>query len=101
MYEVRRTDEFMNWLAGLKDIEAKVRIAKRIDRIAGGNFGDAKSIGNGVSELRFDFWAGLPCLLYGAWQYCGDLALWWQQANATKGHRTRHHLGQGGLKNGN
>jgi putative addiction module killer protein len=58
MYEVRRTDEFMNWLAGLKDIEAKVRIAKRIDRIAGGNFGDAKSIGNGVSELRFDFGPG-------------------------------------------
>ena len=36
----------------------KVRIAKRIDRIASGNFGDAKSVGDGVSELRFAFGPG-------------------------------------------
>lgn len=34
------------------------KIAKRIDRIAAGNFGDAKSIGDGVSELRFAFGPG-------------------------------------------
>lgn len=34
------------------------RIAKRIDRIALGNFGDAKSVGGGVSELRFTFGPG-------------------------------------------
>ena len=33
-------------------------IAKRIDRIAQGNFGDAKSVGDGVGELRFDFGPG-------------------------------------------
>ncbi len=39
-------------------MQARARIAKRIDRLAQGNFGDAKSIGNGVSELRFDFGPG-------------------------------------------
>ena len=42
----------------LRDIPARARIAKRIDRIALGNFGDAKSVGGGVSELRFTFGPG-------------------------------------------
>jgi len=58
MLEVLRTTEFIEWLTGLRDIQARVRIAKRIDRIAQGNFGDAKSVGDGVSELRFDFGPG-------------------------------------------
>ena len=55
MLEVRRTTEFIDWLLELRDVAARVRIAKRIDRIAQGNFGDAKSVGDGVSELRFTF----------------------------------------------
>lgn len=62
MLEVRRTDEFMEWIGALRDIAARARIAKRIakriDRIALGNFGDAKSVGDGVSELRFAFGPG-------------------------------------------
>ena len=58
MLEVLRTTEFIEWLTGLRDIQARARIAKRIDRIAQGNFGDAKSVGDGVSELRFDFGPG-------------------------------------------
>jgi putative addiction module killer protein len=52
MFEVRRTAEFIDWLTALRDIQARARIAKRIDRIAQGNFGD------GVSELRFAFGPG-------------------------------------------
>ena len=58
MLEVRRTTEFIDWLLELRDLAARVRIAKRIDRIAQGNFGDAKSVGDGVSELRFTFGPG-------------------------------------------
>ena len=58
MLEVRRTTEFIDWLLELRDLAARVRIAKRIDRIAQGNFGDAKSVGDGVTELRFTFGPG-------------------------------------------
>ncbi len=58
MFDVRRTAEFIDWLTALRDVEARARIAKRIDRIAAGNLGDAKSVGDGVSELRFTFGPG-------------------------------------------
>ena len=58
MFDVRRTAEFIDWLTALRDVEARARIAKRIDRIAAGNLGDAKSVGDGVNELRFTFGPG-------------------------------------------
>jgi putative addiction module killer protein len=58
MLDVRRTAEFMEWIGALRDVPARARIAKRIDRIALGNFGDAKLVGDGVSELRFTFGPG-------------------------------------------
>ena len=48
----------MKWYERLKDRQAKVRIAVRIRRMQFGNFGDAKSVGDGVSELRFAFGPG-------------------------------------------
>jgi putative addiction module killer protein len=50
--EVRRTSAFHGWFVQLRDVEAKARITARIRRLSLGNFGDAKSVGNGVSELR-------------------------------------------------
>ncbi|MGL5838388.1 MAG: type II toxin-antitoxin system RelE/ParE family toxin [Sphingorhabdus sp.] len=58
IFEVRRTAAFISWLTGLKDIQGRARIAKRLDRLADGNFGDTKSVGGGVSELRFTFGPG-------------------------------------------
>ena len=52
MIEVRRTDVFESWLAGLRDLEARARITIRIRRLSLGNFGDSKPLGEGVSELR-------------------------------------------------
>ncbi len=40
------------WLANVKDKRARVKILIRLDRIQFGNFGDSKSVGQGVSELR-------------------------------------------------
>jgi putative addiction module killer protein len=52
MTTVETTDEFDAWLLGLRDNIARARIAKRVQRLTRGNFGDAKPVGDGVSELR-------------------------------------------------
>lgn len=54
MFEVVRTDEFDQWLTKLKDRASRLRILKRIDRLANGNPGDTKAVGNVVLELRLD-----------------------------------------------
>lgn len=59
MYLVERTDEFDRWLRKLKDRKAKARILVRIQRIQeNGNFGDCKSIGDGLTELRIYYAKG-------------------------------------------
>ncbi|WP_394892778.1 type II toxin-antitoxin system RelE/ParE family toxin [Mesorhizobium sp. AaZ16] len=58
MIEVRQTTTFSVWVNGLRDSEARARIASRIDRLTLGNFGDSKSIGEGVSELRINYGPG-------------------------------------------
>ena len=47
-----RSSEFDAWLSNLADQKAKARILARLRSAAYGNFGDAKSIGEGVSEMR-------------------------------------------------
>lgn len=51
-------DVFGEWLLKLKDARAQAKIIIRLDRLAGGNFGDCKSLGGGVSELRIDWGPG-------------------------------------------
>ena len=58
MVEVRKTKVFADWLDGLRDARAKARILVRLRRLSLGNFGDWKSIGSGVSELRVDYGPG-------------------------------------------
>jgi putative addiction module killer protein len=53
--EVRQTAAFSTWIGGLRDFRAAARIDARIGRLRLGNFGDVKSVGGGVSELRVDF----------------------------------------------
>jgi putative addiction module killer protein len=48
---------FLDWLEGL-DQEIQLRVRNRIVRIEMGNFGDSKSIGQGVYELRFQINSG-------------------------------------------
>jgi putative addiction module killer protein len=56
--EVRQTPEYAAWFASLRDRIAKTRIDIRIRRLSLGNPGDAKTIGEGVSELRVDHGPG-------------------------------------------
>ena len=55
--EVRQTPEFQQWLAELPDQRAQERVNKRIVRLEGGLFGDAKFF-QGVGELRIDYGPG-------------------------------------------
>ena len=58
MNEVRKTDNYARWLDGLRDIHARARILARVERLAAGNPGDVKPVGEGVSELRIDYGPG-------------------------------------------
>jgi putative addiction module killer protein len=49
---VEQTDEFADWLAGLRDIAGKAKVLTRIRRMEAGNAGDAAPIGDGLSEMR-------------------------------------------------
>lgn len=49
MIEIRKTDEFAQWLDGLRDIKARARVQARLDRMAEDNPGDVKPVGEGVS----------------------------------------------------
>jgi len=51
-------DIFGDWFEGLKDRHAQARIALRVNRLAVGNFGDCKSLRNGVFEMRIDWGPG-------------------------------------------
>ena len=58
MIEVRKTEAFVQWLDGLRDIQARARVQARIERLATGNPGDVEPVGAGVSELRIDYGPG-------------------------------------------
>lgn len=58
MIEIRKTKVFAKWIDGLRDVRARARILVRIERLAGGNPGDVKPVGAGVSELRIDHGPG-------------------------------------------
>ena len=51
-------DLFDGWLSQLGDPRAQAKVAARINRLAAGNFGDCKSLGKGLYELRIDWGPG-------------------------------------------
>jgi putative addiction module killer protein len=58
MIEVRETEAFSEWLSNLRDVRAKAEVARRVRRLALGNPGDVKPVGEGVSELRIHYGPG-------------------------------------------
>ena len=58
MIELVKSATFDRWLVTLKDRHAKARIEARIRRMSLGNPGDAKPVGEGVSEMRIDHGPG-------------------------------------------
>ena len=96
MLEIRQTNEFSKWLKRLKDTNAKARINVRIRRLEiTGNFGDAKSVGNGISELRIDYGPGVSRVFYAKRKRDYLAAYWRKQINAAKRYRTSESTEQG------
>lgn len=58
MYEIRKTETYAQWLDSLRDIHARARVQVRVERLASGNAGDVRPVGEGVSELRIDYGPG-------------------------------------------
>jgi putative addiction module killer protein len=54
----RGKNVFDDWLSELGDVRTQAKIAARINRLAAGNFGDCKSLAQGLCELRIDWGPG-------------------------------------------
>ena len=55
-------EPYVEWLVALPDRQAKSRVVMRVNRMAGGNLGDVKPVGQGVWEGRIDYGPG--CRVY-------------------------------------
>lgn len=64
---IRQTETFAVWFENLRDRRARARIQIRIDRLALGNSGDARPVGQGASELRINYGPG-----YRVFLSCGE-----------------------------
>ena len=58
MFIIQETHKFSQWLTKLKDMRARIVIARRIEHAQNGNFGDNKSVGENVYEMRIDLGPG-------------------------------------------
>jgi putative addiction module killer protein len=58
MIEFKQTETFRKWRTRIRDERARALIASRLDRLAFGNPGDVKPVGQGISELRIDYGPG-------------------------------------------
>ena len=54
---------FSEWLDSLRDLKAKFKIDRRLDRVGTGNFGDYRAVGEGVYELRINYGPAIGSIL--------------------------------------
>ena len=55
---IEKTNEYRNWIDGLKDQAGRSRVLMRIDRLIHGNTGNYRNLTQGVSELKVDVGPG-------------------------------------------
>jgi putative addiction module killer protein len=55
---VEQTDQYREWIEGLRDRAARARILVRVDRLIHGNPGVHRNLTSGVSELKIDVGPG-------------------------------------------
>jgi putative addiction module killer protein len=57
-YHLEQTSVFARWLKSLRDLQAKATIVLRLKQVQAGHLGDVRSVGGGVSELRWHLGPG-------------------------------------------
>mgnify|MGYP000846025611 CR=1 FL=1 len=55
---VEQTDDYRQWITGLRDPMTRARILVRVDRLIHGNPGAHRNLSDGVSELKIDVGPG-------------------------------------------
>lgn len=59
MFFIEKTTEFDKWFRKLNDLKAKAKILFRIQKLENDeHFGDCKSVGDGIQEIRINFAKG-------------------------------------------
>jgi len=58
MIRIKYTWVYRIWYKGLEDIRAKARIDIRLNSVKKGVFGDQRSVGNGIFELKINYGPG-------------------------------------------
>ena len=58
-YKIETTKPYDKWFAKLKDNLVRVGILARLARVENGNFGDFRSLGINLFEMRFFFGSGI------------------------------------------
>ena len=94
MIEIRKTDVFAKWIDNLRDIKARARILVRIERLAAGNPGDVKPVGEGVSELRVTYGPGYRVYFKQQGQELIILLAGGDKSTQSKDIRAAHELAQ-------
>lgn len=59
IFRTGNSSPFLDWLAALNDDRSVGIVRARLNRIRLGNFGDCRTVGGGVQELRIDYGPGL------------------------------------------
>ena len=57
-FQITETSVFVSWFGSLRNRRASAKIGDRLLRASNGNFGDVKSAGGGISEMRIDYGPG-------------------------------------------
>jgi len=55
---VQMTQEYLEWINGLRDVVGRARIQVRVDRLVHGNPGQHRVLSSGVCELKIDVGPG-------------------------------------------
>ena len=52
MVEIRKTETYAHWLDRLRDLQARARVQVRVERLAAGNAGDVRPVGEGYPNYE-------------------------------------------------